>query len=157
MQSLILTTIEKERLIECLNKRVFGISNLMIKRLGQKVFSINLGDYIYIKTKKHESIITGPFIIVEKVNKLKILQNKGVWYKIDKNYVDRDLPWWIVEGFNWLIYFDYKNNETLSIEEKYLIDNNIFIKDYGILDQITEVKLFNYINTHGSIFRIKNL
>ena len=157
MQSLILTTIEKERLLECFNKKVFGISNMMIKKLSQKVFNICFGDYIYIKIKKHESIITGPFIIIESTKKFKILQNKGVWYKIDKNYINEDLPWWVIEGFNWLIYFDYINNKILSIKEKDLIKNNIFIKDYGVLDKIIGEKLFNFIKNYGVSLGIKDL
>lgn len=153
MKSLILSTIQKERLIECSAKKVYGLSNGIIKKIDKNIFTVDLNDLLYIKLKKPIPTLFGPYMIKTKPKQIKSIQVKGVWNKVDKEHISKKLPWWIVEGFNWLIFFDIINNKVFKIKESTLNKSNLFIPDYGILQSGKDRELLYLIKKRGNIFR----
>lgn len=153
MKTLILSTIQKERLQECLNKKVYGLSEGMVRKLDRNIFEINFDDFLYLKLKKQIPIILGPFKIKNKPFQIKSIQSKGVWFKIEKNYTNKNLPWWIIEGFNWLIFFDFLDNKIMEIQESKLKESNLFVPDYGIIQTGKDEELFYSVKNKGVIFK----
>ncbi|MBA7509703.1 hypothetical protein ES705_01667 [subsurface metagenome] len=149
MKAIILTTIKIERLKECLDKKVFGLSEKLLTKLGHKILELENKDLLYIKMKSAKSFIIGPFQITKNKPKINIIKNRGVWFKVSKEHIYSGLPWWIIEGFNWLIFFKYDSRRVKAITEENLKNENILIKDYGIIDGNTEKKLQRFLIRYG--------
>lgn len=148
-KSWIFSITDSNRFIECLNKKIYGMSPGMLRKL--KIFyEIKKDNLVYLRLKSKDQLIAGPFEIINKPEGMFLIEQRGCFYKIDYEKSNKDvIPWWIAEGYTWLIFLKSFYN-TKIINLKTLISNNIKLPNYGYLVNKDAEKLKEIITKRGA-------
>jgi len=148
-KSWIFSITDSNRFIECLNKRIYGMSPGILRKL--KFFNeVKKDNFVYLKLRDINCLIAGPFEIINKPEGMFLIEQRGCFYKIDYEKSNKDvIPWWIAEGYTWLIFLK-SFYDTNIINLKTLIYDNIKLPNYGYLLNKDAQKLKEIITKRGA-------
>jgi len=147
-KSWIFSITDTNRFIECINKKVYGMSPGMLRKL--KIFNeVKKDNLLYLKLRSSDQLLAGPYKIINKPEGMILIEEKGCFYKIDYEKSNKNVvPWWIAEGYTWLIFLK-SFHHTRIIDLKILISNHIKLPDYGYLMNKDKQKLEEIIIKKG--------
>lgn len=143
---------KKERLLECFNKKVYGFSDAIFRRVRKNLLDITPGSNIYLRYKDNMDIILGNFVVTEKPKMLTATETYGLIQKVEIREDSKNLlPWWIGEGFSWLIFFEIENViNYIDITKDYFKNSKLNILEYQILSSEVNNTLRGLIDSKGN-------
>lgn len=133
-----------ERLTECIKKGVYGLSEGMLRKVGSFLKNSCENDILFLKLSTAPQMIVGPFYITNLPKNLNAEKSYGKCFKINTLETSNYIPWWVAEGFNWLIFFKTES------ESKYAeLNENMNIPNIAKLSESTLNKLLQYLKDKG--------
>ena len=116
----------------------------MLRKIGSFLKNSCKDDIVFLKLTSTPELIAGPFYISNRPEDLIVEKSIGQCHKINIDNSHSNLPWWIAEGFNWLIFFNKSSTSKFAV-----INKNINLPNLGILSDIMANNLLEFLNKNG--------
>lgn len=140
----IVTTTRHERFIECIKKGVYGLSEGMLRKLGSFLKSSSENDILFLKLSSTPQMLAGPFNITERPKDLSVKKAWGKCFKVDTGILSKNIPWWVAEGYDCLIFFKQSpDSKFAEISEETQLPNLGYLPE-SLLDN-----LLKYLDEKG--------